>query len=159
MPTKIIYLPMATHIAMSLEETIANLSAKVMAPEPEDNQLWPADIMPLVDAVRGLTDVAGKVEAMTLLFEYRVSAFEAALASGAAKPSSDFASQLDQRLTATQDLLRATLQRLDQVETAVLKLYDKPFLAIDENDKPRKELAKLEAKFEVACPEKPPSAG
>ena len=153
MPTKIIYLPMATHIAMGLEETIAILSAKVMA--PEGKQLWPEDIMPLVDAVRDLTDLAGKVEAMTQYFEYRVSAFEGALASGAAKPSSDFASQLDQRLTATQDLLRATLDRLDDIETALIRLYKPPFLAIDEHDKPRKELAQLRAKFDVACPEKP----
>lgn len=155
MPTKIIYLPMATHIAMGLEETIAILSAKVMAPKPEDNQLWPEDIMPLVDAVRDLTELAGKVEAMTQYFEYRVSAFEGALASGAAKPSSDFASQLDQRLTATQDLLRAVLDRLDENETALIRLYKPPFLAIDEHDKPRKELAQLRAKFDVACPEKP----
>src|SRR5690348_2442593 len=69
MPTKIIYLPMATHIARGLEDTIAILSAKVMA--PEGKQLWPEDIMPLVDAVRDLTELAGKVEAMTQYFEYR----------------------------------------------------------------------------------------
>jgi hypothetical protein len=149
MPTKIVYLPKATHIKMALQETIERLSAKVM--DPEGDQLGALQIMPLVEAVDHLTDVAGKIEAMTLLFEYRVSAFEAALASGAAKPSSDFATQLDQRLTASQDLQRAMLERLDQVEAAVIRLYKTPFLAIDENDLPRKELALLRAKFEAVC--------
>jgi len=151
MATKIVYLPMATHIKMALDEAIKRLSAKVM--DPEGDQLGAAQIMPLVEAVDHLTDLAGKIEGMTVLFEHRVSAFEAALQSGAAKPTSDFATQLDQRLTATQELLRAMLERLDQVETAVLKLYHPPFLAIDEHDQARKELAKLKAKFDVACPE------
>lgn len=151
MTTKIVYLPKSTHIKLALEETIKRLSAQVMHSGGEP--LSAVQIMPLVEAVDQLTDVAGKVEAMTLLFEYRVSAFEAALQTGAAKPASDFASQLDQRMKATAALLSATLDRLDQVEEAVLKLYKPPFLAIDEHDQARKELAQLRAKFEVACPE------
>ncbi|MGH6975903.1 MAG: hypothetical protein ACREED_02650 [Stellaceae bacterium] len=151
MATKIIYLPRATHIKMALQDTIERLSAKVM--DPEGDELGAVQIMPLVEAVDHLTDVAGKVEAMVMLYEYRIAAFEAALASGAAKPASDFAVQLDQRLTATQDLLRAVLERLDDVETALFALAKKPFIEIDPHDAPRKELAKLKAKFDVACPE------
>lgn len=153
MSTKIVYLPKAAHIQMALQETIERLKAKVM--DPEGDQLGALQVMPLVEAVDDLTDLAGKVEAMIFLFENRISAMEAALESGAAKPASDFGTQVDKRLTATQNLLRATLDRLDEIEAALIKLYKPPFLAIDEHDKPRKELAQLRANFDVACPEKP----
>jgi len=152
MPTKIVYLPKATHIEMALHETIQRLAAKVM--DPEGDQLGAVHIMPLVEAVDDLTELCGKVEAMIALYDHRISAMEAALHSGAAKPTSDFGTQVDQRLTATQDLLRAMLDRLDDIETALIRLYKTPFLPIDEHDKPRKELALLRAKFDIACPEK-----
>jgi hypothetical protein len=43
------------------------------------------------------------------------------------------------------------LDRLDQVETAVTRLYKPPFLEIDPHDKSRKKLVSLRAGFEVAC--------
>jgi hypothetical protein len=43
------------------------------------------------------------------------------------------------------------LDRLDQVETAVTRLYKPPFLEIDPHDKPRKKLAGIRAGFDVAC--------
>lgn len=152
MSTKILYLPKATHIKMSLEETQKRLAAKVM--DPAGDQVGALQIMPLVEAVDDLTDAVGLVEAMVMHFEMRVSAIEAAFQKGAAKPASEFGTQVDQRLTVTQDLLRATLDRLDDIETALIRLYKPPFLAIDEHDKPRKALAQLRAKFEFACPEK-----
>ena len=153
MSVKIVYLPKAAHIKIALEETIERLKAKVL--DSEGDQLGALQVMPLVEAVDGLTDLAGKVEAMIFLFENRISAMEAALESGAAKPTSDFGTQVDKRLAATQNLLRATLDRLDEIETALIRLYQPRFLAIDEHDKPRKEIAKLRAEFDVACPEKP----
>ena len=153
MSTKILYLPRATHIRMSLDKAMKWLAAKVT--DPEGDQIGALQIMPLVEAVDDLTDAVGLVEAMVMHYELRVSAVEAAFQKGAAKPTSDFGIQIDQRLTATQDLLRATLDRLDDIETALIRLYNPPFIAIDEHDKPRKELAQLRAKFEFACPEKP----
>ena len=139
---------------MSLDKAIKWLAAKVM--DPEGDQVGAGQIMPLVEAVDDLTDAVGLAEAMVMHFEHRVSAVEEAFQKGAAKPASDFGAQVDQRLTATQDLLRATLDRVDEIETALIRLYKPPFLAIDEHDKPRKEIAQLRAKFEFACPEKPP---
>lgn len=155
MSTKILYLPKATHIKMSVDKAMKWLAAKVT--DPEGDQVGALQIMPVVEAVDDLTDAVGLVEAMVTLFEHRVTAVEEAFQKGAAKPASEFGTQVDQRLTATQDLLRATLDRLDDIETAVIRLYKPPFLAIDEHDKARKELAQLRAKFDVTCPEKPGS--
>lgn len=156
MSTKILYLPRATHIKISVDKAMKWLAAKVT--DPEGDQVGALQIMPVVEAVDDLTDAVGLAEAMVMLFEHRVSAVEEAFQKGAAKPTSDFGTQVDQRLSATQDLLRATLDRLDEIETALIRLYKPPFLAIDEHDKPRKELAQLRAKFEFACPEKPGSS-
>src|SRR5215469_7109050 len=150
MSTKILYLPKATHIRMSVDKAMKWLAAKVT--DPEGDQVGALQIMPVVEAVDDLTDAVELVEAMVMHFEIRVSAIEAAFQKGSAKPASEFGSQVDQRLTATQDLLRATLDRLDDIETALIWLYKPPFLAIDEHDKPRKALAQLRAKFEFACP-------
>lgn len=156
MSTKILYLPRATHIKKSLNETVKWLAAK--ATDPEGDQIGAIQIMPLVEAVDDLTDAVGLAEAMVMHFEHRVTAVEETFQKGTAKPTSDFGTQVNQRLTATEDLLRATLDRLDDIETALIRLYKPPFLAIDEHDKPRKELAHLRAKFEFTCPEKPGSS-
>jgi hypothetical protein len=49
------------------------------------------------------------------------------------------------------EIQSASLDRLDQVETAVTRLYKPPFLEIDPHDKPRKKLASIRAGFDVAC--------
>ena len=148
MPHKIVYLPLATQIKKDVADAVACLEAKLGQP---DGTLDATEMMPLAQAVLDLTELGCKVEAATFLFNHRLEAYEAALTTPSSKPTSDFASQLDQRLKATSDLLRATLDRLDQIETAVIRLYKPPFLAIDANDKPKKELAPLRAKFEVVC--------
>ena len=152
MAIKIVYLPLATQIKKSISEAVEILAAKAMS--PDGGTLDTTEIMPLAQAVLDLTELSSKVEAATILFNHRIEAYEAALSSDVAKPASDFAAKLDQRLTATSDLLRATLDRLDQIETAVMRLYKPPFLAIDPNDKPRKNLAQLRAQFDLACPAK-----
>jgi hypothetical protein len=148
MPHKIVYLPLATQIKMEVSDAVAALTAKLSSP---DDTLSATEMMPLAQAVLDLTELGSKVEAATVLFNHRLEAYEAALTSGSTKPTSDFATQLDQRVKATSDLLRATLDRLDQIETAVMRLYKPPFLAIDANDKPRKEIAALRAKFDLMC--------
>jgi hypothetical protein len=148
MTCKIVYLPLSTQIKKAASEAVHMLNGKLAAP---DDTIGATEIMPLAEAILDLTELSTKVEAAIFLFNHRIEAYEAALSSGVAKPSSDFATNLDHRLTATADLLRATLDRLDQVEAAVMRLYKAPFLAIDSNDKPRKELASLRASFEVAC--------
>lgn len=148
MAIKILYFPLAAHIEKSVTEAVGILTAKLAC---ADETLTATEIMPLAQAVPDLTELGSKIEAATILFNHRIEAYEAALSAGTAKPSSDFATKLDQRLTATSDLLRATLDRLDQVETAVMRLYELPFLAIDEHDKPRKVLAGLRASFDLVC--------
>lgn len=148
MAIKILYLPLAAQIEKSVAEAVGTLTAKLSC---ADETLTATEIMPLAGAVLDLTELGGKIEAATILFNHRIEAYEAALSAGTTKPSSDFATNLDLRLTATADLLRATLERLDQVETAVLGLYRPPFIAIDEHDKPRKVLAGLKASFDLAC--------
>lgn len=148
MTYKIIYLPLATQIKKDVAEGVAALEAKLNQP---DDTLSATEMMPLAQAIIDLTDLGSKVEAAMILFNHRIEAYEAALTAPSPKPASDFANQLDQRLQATSDLLRATLDRLDQIETAVIRLYKAPFLAIDVHDKPRKDLAALRAKFELVC--------
>jgi hypothetical protein len=148
MAIKIVYLPLAAQIEKSVAEAVGILTAKL---ECADETLTATEIMPLAQGVLDLSELGGKVEAATVLFNHRIEAYEAALSAGATKPSSDFATKLDLRLTATSDLLRATLDRLDQIETAVIRLYQPPFIAIDEHDKPRKALMDLKASFDLAC--------
>jgi len=148
MSLKVIYLPLAVKIEKSLSAADKTLKAKLGSP---NQTLTATELLPFVDAVRDLAELGGNLQATATEFGNRIAAYEATLSSAAAKPSSDFASQLDQRLTATSDLLRATLDRLDQVETAVMRLYKPPFLPIDPHDKPRKALAGLRASFDVAC--------
>jgi len=150
MTTKIVYLPKAAQISKALFETVATLCMKIMS--PDGDTLSPSDIIPLVDVVHDLAKLQGNAETMAVSFENRLAALEVSHATGVPKPASDFASQLDQRLAATSELLRATLERLDQVEAAVVRLYKTPFLPIDPHDHPRKKLASLRAKFDVACP-------
>jgi hypothetical protein len=152
MPYKIVYLPLATQIKKDVAEAVAALEAKLSA---SDDTLSATEMMPLAQAVFDLTELGSKVEAATILFNHRIEAYEAALTAPSSKPTSDFAGQLDQRLKATSDLLRATLDRLGQIETAIIRLYKPPFLAIDVHDKPKKDLAALRAKFEVICGEHP----
>ena len=94
MTVKIVYLPKATHIQMALpgNHRAAECEAKVM--DPEGDQLGALQVMPLVEAVDDLTELAGKIEATILIFENRISAMEAAADSGAAKPTSDFGTQV-----------------------------------------------------------------
>jgi hypothetical protein len=148
MTIKILYLPLAAHIEKSVAEAVGILTAKL---HDADDTLTATEIMPLAQAILDLTELGGKIEAATILFNHRIEAYEAALSAGTTKPSSDFATNLDLRLTATADLLRATLERLDQVETAVLRICRPPFIAIDEHDKPRKALAALKASFDLVC--------
>src|SRR4029077_19855984 len=89
-------------------------------------------------------------EAVSVLSQ-RIAIYEATAASEAPKPASGYATKLDRRLTATSDLLRACLERVDQLETAVMRLYRVPFLEIDPNDQGRKKLASLKVKFDVLC--------
>ncbi len=61
------------------------------------------------------------------------------MSSHARKLASGYAAKLDQSLTATSDLLRAILDRVDQIETAVTRLYKSPFLEIDPHAQAEKE--------------------
>lgn len=148
MTLRIVYLPIATEIKKEVGFAIETLQNKLSQP---DETLAATEIMPLAQAILDLTELATKVEAATVLFNHRIEAYEKALGSGPAKPTSDFATQLDQRVRATSDLLRAVLERLDQIEAAVVRLYKPPFLAIDPNDKARKVLAEFRAQFELQC--------
>jgi hypothetical protein len=148
MTIKISYLPLAAQIKKEVSDAVAALEAKLSQP---DDMLSATEMMPLAQAIVDLTELGSKVEAATILFNHRIEAYEAALTSGSTNPMSDFATQLDQRVRATSELLRATLDRLDQIERAVIRLYKPPFLEIDPNDKPRKRIAALRAAFDLRC--------
>ena len=148
MPVKIVYSPPTAKTEKVLAAVRDALTEKLNAPEAA---LTASEILPLVTATLELAELAGKLDETISVLGQRVETYESTVSSQAPKPASGYATKLDQRLTATSDLLRATLDRLDQLETAVMRLYKPPFLKIDANDKPRKKLANLRVSFDVLC--------
>lgn len=148
MPIKIVYSPPAAKTEKALSVVLDALTDKLNAP---DAALMATEILPLVTATLDLAELAGRLDETIFLLGQRIAAYETTIASQAPKPASSYAINLDQRLSATSDLLRATLDRLDQLETAVMRLYKPPFLEVDANDKPRKKLASLRVCFDVLC--------
>src|SRR5258708_32371273 len=120
MTIKIVYLPSSAAIENALSMVAQALTQKLSSSDP---MLTAAEIMPLATATLDLAQHAGKLEETICMLGQRVAAYETTVSSQAPKPSSGYAAKLDQRLTATSDLLRATLDRLDQVEAAVTRLY------------------------------------
>ena len=148
MAIKIVCLPPTTKTEKTLSGMLDVLAAKLSAPE---TPLTGSEILPLVTATLGLAELTGRLGETVSVLSQRIAIYEATASSEAPKPASGYATKLDQRLTATSDLLRACLDRVDQLETAVMRLYRPPFLEIDPNDQGRKKLASLKVKFDVLC--------
>lgn len=148
MSIKIVYLSNSAKTEKALSVVLDTLTTKLDAPEVT---MTVSEILPLVTATLDLASLAGKLEETISALTERISIYEMTASSQAPKPTSAYATKLDQRLTATSDLLRALVDRLDQVETAVTRLYKPPFLQIDPNDKSRKRLAVLRNGFDVVC--------
>jgi hypothetical protein len=146
MTIKIVYLPPTAKTEKALSAALDALAEKLSAPEVP---LTGSEILPLVTATIGLAEVTNNLGSAVSVLGQRIAIYEATASSEAPKPASGYATKLDQRLTATSDLLRACLERVDQLETAVMRLYRPPFLEIDPNDQRRKKLASL--KVEVRC--------
>lgn len=89
--------------------------------------LTAGDIVPVLSAILGLS---GKLEERMSMLAQQMAIYETTASVQAPKPASHCATKLDQRLTATSDLLRVAVSRLDQLERIV-----------DAHDQPRKKLA------------------
>jgi hypothetical protein len=148
MTIKIVYLPPTAKAEKALSAVLDALAEKLSAPEVP---LTAGEILPLVTATLGLAEMASSLGEAVSVLGQRIAIYEATASSEAPKPASAYATKLDQRLTATSDLLRACSERVDQLETAIMRLYRPPFLEIDPNDQRRKTLVSLKLRFDALC--------